>query len=74
VAADAARYFPDEPQCEAQVSALAGDADALADLRRRARARHAQAFQWSMVLPRYEALLERLATGRGAPPTRAPAT
>jgi glycosyltransferase involved in cell wall biosynthesis len=63
VAGDAARYFADEAACAAELDALLADADQCEDLGRRARARHAEAFQWSMVLPRYEALLEQLIQG-----------
>jgi glycosyltransferase involved in cell wall biosynthesis len=60
VARDAARYFSTEADCAREIDDLLhADADRAA-LRSAARARHAEAFDWSMILPKYEQLLRTL--------------
>jgi glycosyltransferase involved in cell wall biosynthesis len=57
VVGHAARFFSGERHCADVLDSLLGDAPALAALREAALARHAEAFTWDRVLPRYERLL-----------------
>lgn len=61
VAGDAACFFSGERHCADVLDGLLGDAPARAALRAAALARHAEAFTWDLVLPRYERLLLEVA-------------
>jgi len=67
VAGEAARYFSDERQCADALGTLLGGDPTLARMRRAARVRHAEAFTWERILPRYEQLLIEAARGNPAP-------
>jgi glycosyltransferase involved in cell wall biosynthesis len=58
VAGDGARYFRGVDDCAIEMTRLLDADEERAALSSAARARHAEAFDWEVVLPRYEALLE----------------
>lgn len=67
VAGPAACYFSGERQCADQIALLLEDERTLRELRAAAIRRHAEAFTWDRVLPKYEALLERVAATADRP-------
>ena len=53
-------YFADEDGCDAAITQALGDDARIARAQAGARARHAEAFTWPLVLGQYEALLESM--------------